>query len=595
MSKLLKLTLFVMLLALVLAGCTPGAAPQPTDEATEEGPPEATSEATEEVAEPTEAPTEAMTEEAGEDGPVTFVFGAQGDGVNLDTAVVTDGESFRVSEQGCEGLLEFEGGTNEPVAALAESWESSEDLLTWTFHLRQGVTFHDGSPFNADAVVFNFDRWRDTSNPYHFPEQVFEYYEAMWGGFDDASLITNVEATDEYTVVFTLSDITTVEANMAMAMFSLHSPTAIEDYGVDYGTPDVGYVCTGPYEFVEWVPGDHTTVERYPDYWGEVTGNVERIIIRPIVDPAARFAALQAGEIDGYFGATPEDVEVAESDASLQVLRRPPLTNGYLAFSYRIRELQDVNVRRAVALAINRQAIVDAFYGGAGTVANQWLPPATLGYDPDSLPGWEYDPEAARQALADAGFENGLTEVNVLGVDDEGNITDEVIETGTLKLYVMPVTRPYMPDSEGIAQAVAADLAEVGIATELVSLGDWGVYLDNRASGELTGLYFLGWTGDNGDSDNFIGYFFANASEPLPREGHFSDPAVADLLLQARSETDPEARAELYTQAEQLLFDNAYRVWLAYNQPPILLRDYVSGYEPSPTGTEYFKTVVVDK
>ncbi len=356
------------------------------------------------------------------EGSDTFVFGAQGDAVNLDTAVVTDGESFRVAQQGIEGLLEFEGGTANPVPALAESWEFSDDLLEWTFYLREGVTFHDGTPFNADAVVFNFERWQYTDNPYHFEEQVFEYYEAMWGGFDDDSLIASVEAVDEYTVKFTFKDVTTVEANMAMAMFGIHSPTAIEEYGADYGTPDIGYVGTGPYEFVEWVTGDHVTVERYPDYWGEIPGSVQTIVIRPIIDTAAQFAALQAGEIDAYFGATPEDVEAAEGDENLQVLRRPPLTDGYLAFSYRVLELRDPLVREAIALAINRQAIVDAFFGGAGIVANQWLPPGLIGHDDDALPGFEYDPEKAKELLAEAGYPDGITEVTVLPVDDNNNV-----------------------------------------------------------------------------------------------------------------------------------------------------------------------------
>jgi len=574
MKSLYKLVLVLLVLGLVLVGCQTGA---PTEE------------------EETEEPVVEETEPAEEEGPVTFVFGAQGDAVGLDTAIVTDGESFRVAEQGCEGLLEFEQGTTNPIPALAESWENSDDLLTWTFHLREGVTFHDGTPFNAEAVVFNFNRWRSTSDPNHFPDQVFEYYEAMWGGFDDASLITNVEATDDTTVVFTFSDVTTVLANMAMPMFALHSPTAVETYGQDYGTPDVGYVCTGPYVFVEWVTGDHFTLERNAEYWGEVTGNVEQIIIRPIVDPAARFAALQSGEIDAYFGASVEDVAAVEGNADFTVLRRPPLNNGYLAFNYRVQELQDVNVRTAIALAINREAIVDAFFGDAGLLATQWLPVGVLGHDEGALPGFAYDPDQARQLLADAGFADGLNEVHVLGVDDQGNVTDEVVETGVLKLYVMPVTRPYMPDSEGVAQAVAADLAAVGIQTELVSLGDWGVYLDDRSNGNLTGLYFLGWTGDNGDPDNFIGYFFANASTPLPREGYYSDPEVAGLLTQARSVVDPDERAALYVQAEQLLFERAARVWLASNQPAALVASYVSGYIPSPLGTELYKTVVVER
>lgn len=352
----------------------------------------------------------------------TFVFGAQGDAVQLDSAVVTDGESFRIMVQGCEGLVGWDPGTVNPVPQLATSWDVSDDLLEWTFTLREGVTFHDGTPFNADAVVFNFNRWRNTTDPYHFPEQVFEYYEAMWGGFDENSLITNVEALDEYTVKFTFADITTVLPNLAMTMFTIHSPTAIETYGADYGTPDVGYVCTGPFEFVEWITGDHITLQRYPDWWGEVVGNVEEIIVRPIVDPAARFAALQAGEIDAYFGATPEDIEVAEASDDILVLRRDPLVNGYLAFNYRVLELRNPLVREAIALAINRQAIVDAFFGGAGQVATQWLPPGQIGYDPEALPGWEYNPDRARELLAEAGFADGLSTVTILPLDDAGNI-----------------------------------------------------------------------------------------------------------------------------------------------------------------------------
>ncbi len=591
-KSLFKLIVFATLVALLLVACGGAATPAPAVE--EEEAPPVEEEMEEEMEEEEEAPP-AEEEEVMEEEPVTFVFAAQGDAVNLDNALVTDGESFRVAEQGCEGLLEFEPGTTTPAPSLAESWDISEDALEWTFHLREGVMFHDGTPFNADAVVFNFERWRFTDNEYHFEEQVFEYYESMWGGFDDESNITSVEALDEYTVKVTLATPTSTLANMAMPMFMLHSPQAIQDYGVDYGTPDVGYVCTGPYEFVEWVTGDHITLERYPDYWGEVTGNVERIVIRPIVDPAARLAALQAGEIDAYFGATPEDVEAAEADPNLQVLRRGPLNCGYMAFSFRVQELRDPLVREAIAVAINRDAIVDAYFAGAGIKANQFLPVGMLGHD-DSLPGFDYDPDRAKELLTDAGYPDGLAEVNVYGINDEDNsMTDEIVETGALKLYVMPVTRPYMPDAEGIAQAVAADLAAVGIQTELVSLGDWGLYLDERRNGRLAGLYFLGWTGDNGDPDNFLGYFFGLADTALPREGHIEIPDITALLLQARAETDPAVRAELYVQAEQMLLDGAYRVWLAYNSPPLLLQSYVSGYDPSPIGTEFFRSVVIEK
>lgn len=354
-------------------------------------------------------------------GETTFTFAAQGDAVNLDNGLVTDGESFRVIYQGCEGLLDFAPGSSTPVPALATEWSTSDDLLTWTFTLQEGVTFHDGTPFNAEAVVFNYERWRNTDNEYRYPEQVYEYFEYMWGGFDADSNIASVTAIDENTVEFVFNSVTTVEANMAMVMFALHSPDAIMEYGEDYGTPDVGYVCTGPYEFVEWLPGESITLQQNANYWGEITGNVEEIVILPIVDPAARFAALQAGEINGYFGATPEDVEAAETNEALQVLRRGPLNNGYLAFNYRVKELRDPLVREAIALAINRQALADAFYGGSGIVATQWMPPGMLGTSED-FTGFPYDPDRARELLTEAGFADGLTTVHVYPVGEDGTV-----------------------------------------------------------------------------------------------------------------------------------------------------------------------------
>lgn len=531
---------------------------------------------------------------AAQDAATTFVFGDFGNPVQLDGAVVTDGISFRVIRQGCETLTAFEPGTTAVVPALAESWTQSEDGLTWTFKLNEGISFHDGTPFNAEAVVWNFNRWRSTEHPQHYPEQVFEYYGAQFGGFDGDSIITNVEATGEYEVTFTISEpMGAFLNNLAMIMFAIHSPTAVESAGADYGTPAVGYSCTGPFKFVSWESDVQTILERNADYWGEFPGNVERIVIRVIPDNAARFAALQAGEIDGFEQPNVEDIEAIEASDSMYIALRPSFNTLYLAYNWRVQELQNPLVREAISLAINREEIVDAFFVEGAVAANTMHPP-TIAVGFNSEIQTPYDPELAMQKLAEAGYPDGLTEVNILAVDESGNVTDEVIETGPLKLYYMPVVRPYNPDGEGIGEAMVSYLQDIGITAELASAGDWSTYLAERSNGNLTGLYQLGWTGDNGDPDNFIGYFYAAADAPLAREGFYQNTELATLLQQARVGTDLAERDAQYKEAEAILSTDFARVFVAHGPVPLAFSNRVQGYITSPMGDEQFKFVTIE-
>jgi len=346
------------------------------------------------------------------EGSDTFVFGRGGDSVQLDPAVVTDGESFRVTGQVLEPLYQYEQGSTKPIPALAESCTANAESTEWVCVLRQGVKFHDGTDFNADAVIFNFDRQRYTDNPLHFESQVYEYYEYMWGGFDDNSVISAVEKVDDYTVKFVLSQpLAPFLANLAMDIFAISSPTAMEAAGEDYGLPANGAVGTGPFKFVEWVEGDHITVDANADYWGGAP-TVGQIVWRVIADDSARFLALQAGDIDGFEQAVVEDLITAEASDDLYVQTRPALNTGYLAFSYKIVEFQDVRVREALAHAINREGLIENFYGAYGEAASNFLPPLIWGHD-DTIVDWEYDPELSLQLLADAGFPDGLSEVTI--------------------------------------------------------------------------------------------------------------------------------------------------------------------------------------
>ncbi len=525
-------------------------------------------------------------------GPVTFIWGASSDPVQLYGVIVTDGESYRVLNQGCESLMAFDGSTTNVIPSLATELTANEDLTVWTAKLVEGATFQDGTPFNAEAVKFNFDVWRNTTNPLHFPEMVFEYYEAMFDGFDDASAIASVDVVDEYTVQFNMTrPYVQMPNTLAMPMFALHSPAALEQYGANYGTPPVGYFCTGPYKFVEWVTGDHVTLDLWDGYWGEVEGNVQRIIIRTVPDAAARFAALLSGDIHGKENATPEEVAQVEVSDNLYYELRPSLNIMYLAFNFRVEEFRNPLVREAISLAINRQAYVDTFFTAA-EVASTFLPPLMWGFNPD-VPAPEYDPERAAELMAEAGYGDGFSEIHILAMGADGKVVEgQVEQTIPLTLFWQPATRPYNPDPEGLAQAMAADLAAIGINVQLDNAGDWATYLERRRTGELLGLYQLGWTGDNGDPDNFSGYFFAECN--LSREGFFDFPAICETLTEAAALTTQAEREPLYQQADAMLDEVVGRLSIAHSNVPIVLSNAISGYVVNPLGTELFRFVTVE-
>jgi peptide/nickel transport system substrate-binding protein len=514
----------------------------------------------------------------------TFIFGRGADSVGLDPALVTDGESFRVTGQCLEPLFQYEPGSTKPIPALAEECTPNADAKEWTCKLRQNVNFHDGTPFNADAVIFNFERWRFTTNPYHFASQVFEYYEAMWGGFDDASMITKIEKVDDYTVKFVLNaPLAPFLANLAMDMFAISSPAAIEKFGEAYGLPAAGCVGTGPFKYKEWVEGDHITVVANDD-------------------DSARFLALKAGDIHALEQATVEDLTSAESDPELYVMTRPALNTAYVAFNFKIKEFQDKRVREAVAHAINKQGLVENFYGKYGQVARTLLPPLVWGYD-DTIEDWAYDPALSKQLLADAGFPDGLSEVTIAEdiADADGNVTYKAGDKIPLRFYYMPATRFYYPSPKEIGEAMAADLANAGINATMELAGDWPTYLGLRRTGQLVGLYMLGWGGDNGDPDNFTGYFFGGLSakgqtqEPIMREGWYTNQALADLLYEALVTPGEKNREPMYKQADRLMHDDVARIWIAHNQTPLIFSKKISGYVPEPVGADYFEFVVIEQ
>ncbi|SFG65343.1 peptide/nickel transport system substrate-binding protein [Desulfotomaculum arcticum] len=495
-----------------------------------------------------------------------LVWGRGGDSPVLDPAIATDGEAAKVTINVFDTLVEYKPENTEVRPALAKEWSVSEDGLVWTFKLRDDVKFHDGTPFNADAVVYNFNRWMKKDNPLNNGE--CKYWMYMFNGYDEDSIVKSCEKTGDYEVKITLREPSApFIQNIAMFSFGIASPTALEKYGNDFFKNPVG---TGPFKFVEWVPDDRIVLEKNNEYWGE-KAKVDKAVFRSIPDNAARFLELQAGTIDMMDGINPDDVAAAKSNENFQIILRPSMNIGYLSLNMEKEPFDNLKVRQAISHAINKQAIIDAFFAGLAKPAKNPMPPSLWGYN-DDITDYEYDPAKAKALLAEAGFPDGF-------------------ET---TLWAMPVPRPYMQQPQKIAEAIQADLAAVGIKAEIVSY-EWGQYLEKAENGEHD-MVLLGWTGDNGDPDNFLYVLLDKDNAVKGSSSNYSfykNDQVHDLFIKAQREMDQDKRADLYKQAQEIIHNDAPMVPLDHSTDPIVLMKYVKGYIPHPTGVEKINNVSV--
>ncbi|MEL4026195.1 ABC transporter substrate-binding protein [Lysinibacillus endophyticus] len=515
----------------------------------------------EETTEPakTETSGEAATEETtNESVPQVLVFGRGGDSVSLDPAIVTDGESFKVTENIFETLLEFGEQDTTIQPSLAKEWEVSDDGLTYTFHLQEGVKFHDGTDFNAEAVVKNIERWKAGT------EEQFYYFNSMFKA-EGEDIIKTVTAVDENTVVFELSrPQAPFLKNLAMSPFGIASPTAFESAGDKFGDNPVG---TGPFVFVEWKRNDSITVKKNENYWKEGLPKLDTIIFRAIPDNSARLNALVTGEIDLADGINPSDAASIESNPELKLIERPSMNIGYLGLTNTRKPFDNKLVRQAVNYAIDKQAIVDAFFEGRAEVAVNPMPPSISGYN-DEIVGYEYNPEKAKELLAEAGYDGA-----------------------EIELWAMPVPRPYMPDGQKVAEAIQKNLADVGIPSKIVTF-EWATYLDKAKDGEAD-AFLLGWTGDNGDADNFLYTLLDADNIGSNNYAYYSSDAAHKLLIAAQSEVDEEKRIQLYKEAQAIIHEDAPWVPLAHSIPLLAGKKGVTNYLPHPTGSESLVNVSI--
>ena len=560
-------------LALVLAACGTQGGASPTAGGEESEPAETDGGAS-------AAPSEAGTGEPVQGG--TLVFAGARLAASLDPAQTSDGESFRILQQVYEPLVDLApGSTNELIGVLAESWEGGPEDTEYTFRLREGVVFHDGTPLNADAVVRNFERWDAFAEEF----QANTYYiGATFNGYGEDNLLESVEATDELTVTVTLTEPNpTFLYGITLPAFGIVSPAVLDETSADdfaestFGT-DVTAGGTGPFMLESYTPEEEATLVRNDEYWG-TPAYLDRVIIRPIADPAARLQALQAGSVQGFDLVNPADYETVEEDGFVLV-ERLSFNTLYLGVNPTAAEtdanpLAELAVREAVEYAIDKEALIEPFYGGRGSVADSFLPPSSGWYDvvTGAVEVREFNPDRARELLAEAGF----TE-------------DNPAEVGFW--FPTEVTRPYMPDPEGLHQAITQMLEDVGfVVVPNSDIWDSPGYLEDSQNG-LYDLHFLGWTGDYDDPSNWYGVHFGFDAEGAPAPQFGCDvEGLNDAIQTAEAELDEGARGEAWGEVARIIHENVCFITLVHGDTALAFTEEVQGYTANPTGSETFSTV----
>lgn len=501
-------------------------------------------------------------------GARSLVFARGKDSEHLDPAIVDDGESVKVITNVFDTLIAYKAGTLELTPGLAERWSASKDSLTWTFHLRE-AKFHDGTPVDAEAVVFSFERQKDPAHPAH--TDACPYWDGFFG------TVTGVRAVDPRTVEMSLSaPLAPFEAMMTLFSMSIVSPTAWKSEGVDPATGKYRYdfaqkpVGSGPFRFVRWTRDDTILLERNPDWWGGAP-QIDKLWFKTITDNTQRLLAVEGGQADLMDGMNPQDVARVKRSATLVLDQQPGLNIGYLAMNVTKPPFDDVRVREAVALAIDKRTLLASAYDGTGDVAPSAVPRALMFWK--QRPDRAVDRERAKRLLAEAGHGAGLS----------------------FKLNAMDNPRTYMPRPKDVAIQIQQDLAAIGVRVELEVLA-WTRHRDDISNARHQAC-LLGWMADYGDADNFLATFFDKENARIGsalNAAFYTDETVHGWLTKARTEMDRAERARIYELVEEKVAADVPLVPLV-TMPELRVRSSrVKGYAIYPAGGEYLARVTVE-
>ncbi|MGB2551966.1 ABC transporter substrate-binding protein [Campylobacter sp. MOP51] len=506
----------------------------------------------------------------------TLVFGRSGDATAMDPAHTTDGESIFVTDNIFDNLVQFKYGSTEIEPALAKSWDVSADGLEYTFYLREGVYFAPTKffkkkvEFTADDVVFSFKRQFDKSHPFAKVGGAYEY----WINMDMDNIVKDVVKVDKYTVKFLLKKPEApFLANIAMDFAGILSKEYAEELMKNGKAEDLNRlpVGTGPFVFEKWIKDDRVILTANKEYWGG-RPYLDRVILRVIPNASVRTAELKTGQIQILEQPNPAEVKDLTKDPNVKLIEKEGMNVGYLAMNTNREMFKDLRVRQAINHAVNKKAIVDAVYEGFGKVAYAPIPPNLWSFN-DNITKYEYDVEKAKALLKEAGYENGFE----------------------VTLYAMPVSRPYIPDGRKVGEAIQSDLAKVGIKAKIVSY-DWVTYLDKTKNLEHD-MCLLGWTGDNGDPDNFLNILLTSHAANVPAQNYaaWKNPEFDKLVAKAKETSDVNERTKLYQEAQEVFAKDVPWVTLANSVNVVPVAKFVEGFKIDPVGKRRFKEVWLNK
>jgi dipeptide transport system substrate-binding protein len=503
----------------------------------------------------------------------TLVYCSEGSPEGFDSALYTAGTTFDASSRTVYNrLVEFKHGGTEIEPGLAESWEISDDGLTYTFKLRPGVKFQTTEYFtptrdlNADDVIFSFERQYKADNPWnkYVEGAAWEYFSGM--GLPD--LIKSIEKVDDLTVKFTLNKPEApLLANMGMDFASIVSKEYADKLQAEGKMAQMNQLPlgTGPFTFVAYQQDAVIRFKANPDYWGGKQ-KIDDLVFAITTDAAVRAQKLKAGECHIMPYPNAADVAELQKDPNLTVLEQPGLNVSYLAYNALVPPFDKAEVRKALNMAINKQAIVDAVFQGAAQVAKNPIPPTIWSYN-DKIVDDKYDPDAAKAALEAAG-----------------------VKDLKMKVWAMPVSRPYMLNARRAAELIQADFAKIGVEVEIVSY-EWAEYLEKSKAKDRDGAVILGWTGDNGDPDNFLDTLLGCNAVGGNNRAQWCNEEYDALVKKAKITADVAERTKIYEEAQVVFKREAPWATLDHSVAFGPMSKKVSGYFMDPLGIHRFDGV----